>query len=56
MTTQAEEDFEMTTVIHVVTPLMLNRRAQVAVGVLAALAAGLLLGPSEAAAWAKGGG
>ena len=40
----------MTTVIHAVTPLVLNRLAQAVVGVLAALAAGMLLGPGEAAA------
>ena len=46
----------MTTVIHVVLPLVLNRRAQAAIAVVAALAASLLLGSGEVAAWIKGGG
>jgi hypothetical protein len=46
----------MTTVIHAVMPLVLDRRAQAAIAVLAALATGLLLGPGEAAAHARGGG
>jgi hypothetical protein len=44
----------MTAVIHAVMPLVLDRRAQAAIAVLAAVAAGLLLGPGEAAAWVKG--
>ena len=40
----------MTTMMNAVMPLVLNRRAQAAVAVLTALAAGLLLGPGEAAA------
>ena len=44
----------MTSVIRVVTPLMFDRRAQAAVAVVSALAASLLLGPSEAAAgWCR---
>jgi hypothetical protein len=44
----------MTTVIRTVTSLVLDRRIQALVAVLAALAAGVLLGPDEAAAWIKG--
>ena len=46
----------MTTVMRPVLPLLFDHRTQAAVAVLAALAAGLLLGPSEAAAYARGGG
>jgi hypothetical protein len=46
----------MTTVIRTVTSLVLDRRIQALVAVLAALAAGVLLGPVEAAAYARGGG
>ena len=45
----------MTTVIHAVMPLLFNRRAQALVALLAALAAGVLLGPDQAAAWSKRG-
>ena len=44
----------MTTVISTVTLLVLDRRAQAAVAVLAALVANLLLGPGEVAARPKG--
>ena len=44
----------MTSVIRTVTPLLLDPRAQAAVAVLAALAAGLLLGPGEVAAIPRG--
>ena len=44
----------MTTVMNAVMPLVLNRRAQAALAVLAALAAGLLLGPGEVAAIPRG--
>ncbi len=40
----------MTTVIRVVLPVVLDRRTHAVVAVVAALAAGLLLGPGEAAA------
>ena len=40
----------MTTAITAVPPLLLDRRAQAALAGLLALAAGLLLGPGEAAA------
>ena len=40
----------MTAVIHAVMPLVLDRRAQAAVAVLAALAASLLLGSGEVTA------
>jgi hypothetical protein len=40
----------MTTVMNAVMPLVLNHRAQAVVAVLAALAAGMLLGPEEAVA------
>jgi hypothetical protein len=46
----------MTTVIRVMTPLLFDHQAQAVVAVLAALAAGLLLGAGEAAAWPRGGG
>jgi hypothetical protein len=46
----------MTTVMRTVLPLLFDHRTQALVAVLAALAAGLVLGPDEAAAWAKGGG
>jgi len=41
-------------VIGAMTQVMLDRRAQAAVAVLAALTAGLLVGPGEAAARPKG--
>jgi hypothetical protein len=44
----------MTTVMHAVLLLVLDRRAQAALAVLAALAAGLLLGSGEAAAFPQG--
>ena len=44
----------MTTVMNAVMPLVLNRRAQAAVAVLAALVAGLLLGSGETAAFPRG--
>jgi hypothetical protein len=44
----------MTTVMSVMTPLLINRRVQTLVAVIAAVAACLLLGPGEAAAWPKG--
>ena len=44
----------MTTMMHAITLLLLDRRAQTAVAVLAALAAGLLLGSGEAAALPRG--
>jgi hypothetical protein len=40
----------MTTVNGVMTPLLINRRVQTLVAVLAALAAGVLLGSGEVAA------
>jgi hypothetical protein len=40
----------MTTVMRPVLPLLFNHRTQAVGAVLAALAAGLLLGPGEAAA------
>jgi hypothetical protein len=45
----------MTTVMRPVLPLLFDHRTQALVAVLAALAAGLVLGPDEAAAWVKGG-
>jgi hypothetical protein len=44
----------MTTMMRAITLLVLNRRAQAAVAVLAALVASLLLGPGEVAARPKG--
>ena len=38
------------TIVAAVAPLLLDRRAQAALALLAALAAGLLLGPGEAEA------
>ena len=46
----------MTTVMTAVLLLVLDRRTQAVVAVLAALATGLLLGPGEAAAHVRGGG
>jgi hypothetical protein len=46
----------METVMRPVLPLLFDHRTQAVVAVLAALAAGLLLGPGDVAAWAKGGG
>ncbi len=45
----------MTTVIRVVLPVVLDRRPHAVVAMGAALAAGLLLGPGEAAAIPRGG-
>ena len=44
----------METVMRPVLPLLFDRRVQAVVAVLAAVAAGVLLGPGEAAAWPKG--
>ena len=46
----------MTTLLKTMMPLLFNHQAQAAIAVLAALAAGVLLGPGEAAAWPRGGG
>jgi hypothetical protein len=45
----------MTTILRILMPLLFDHRTQALVAVLAALAAGLVLGPDEAAAWVKGG-
>ena len=46
----------MMTVISVMRPLLVDHRVQTLVALFAAVAAGLLLGPGEAAAWPRGGG
>ena len=45
----------METMIRVMTPVLVDRRVQTLVAVLAVLVASLLLGPNEAAAWSKHG-